>query len=112
MPNQRSPLVSDPGPTFGTPHAPDDVTGHRTRARYTTKIERSFDDMAAKLHPVIIAARFHSPCPEQATPLETQAVLAAWAAVSQAAGVVLVETVRAVGSVEATRARRHPASRA
>ena len=79
---------------------------------YPTNTEPSYDDMAVKLRRVIIAARFHSPCPEQATPLETQAVLAAWAAVSQAAGVVLVETVRAVGSVEATRARRHPASRA
>jgi 3-oxoadipate enol-lactonase len=62
-------------------HAPDDVTGHRTRARwYTTKTEPSYDDMAVKLRRVIIAARFRSPCPEQASPQETRAVLAAWAA--------------------------------
>jgi hypothetical protein len=66
-------------------HAPQDVTGHRTRARararwYTTKTEPSYDDMAVKLRRVIIAARFHGPCPEQATPQETRAVLAAWAA--------------------------------
>ena len=47
---------------------------------YTTKTEPSYDDMAIKLRRVIIAARFHSPCPEQATPQETRAVLAAWAA--------------------------------
>src|SRR6185312_8548900 len=59
-------------------HAPEDVTGHRTRARwYTTKTEPSYDDMAVKLRRVIIAARFRSPCPEQATPQETRAVLAA-----------------------------------
>jgi hypothetical protein len=62
-------------------HAPDDVTGHRARARwYTTKAEPSYDDMAVKLRRVIIAARFRGPCPEQATPQETRAVLAAWAA--------------------------------
>ena len=62
-------------------HAPDDVTGHRTRARwYTTKTVPSYDDMAVKLRRVIIAARFRGPCPEQATPQETRAVLAAWAA--------------------------------
>ena len=62
-------------------HAPDDVAGHRARARwYTTKTEPSYDDMAVKLRRVIIAARFHGPCPEQATPQETRAVLAAWAA--------------------------------
>ena len=63
-------------------HAPQDVvTGHRTRARwYTTKTEPSYDDMAVKLRRVIIAARFRGPCPEQATPQETRAVLAAWAA--------------------------------
>jgi hypothetical protein len=62
-------------------HCVDDVIGHRARARwYTTKIEPSYDDMAVKLRRVIIAARFHSPCPEQATPQETRAVLAAWAA--------------------------------
>src|SRR5690242_4101741 len=38
-------------------HAPQDVTGHRTRARwYTTKTEPSYDDMAVKLRRVIIAA--------------------------------------------------------
>jgi hypothetical protein len=62
-------------------HAPDDVTSHRARARwYTTKAEPSYDDMAVKLRRVIIAARFRGPCPEQATPQETRAVLAAWAA--------------------------------
>jgi len=62
-------------------HCVDDVAGHRARARwYTTKAEPSYDDMAIKLRRVIIAARFHSPCPEQATPQETRAVLAAWAA--------------------------------
>jgi hypothetical protein len=62
-------------------HAPDDVASHRTRARwYTTKTEPSYDDMTIKLRRVIIAARFCGPCPEQATPQETQAVLAAWAA--------------------------------
>ena len=62
-------------------HAPDDVATHRARARwYTTKTEPSYDDMAIKLRRVIIAARFRNPCPEQATPQETQAVLAAWAA--------------------------------
>ena len=62
-------------------HAPDDVASHRTRARwYTTKTEPSYDDMTIKLRRVIIAARFRDPCPEQATPQETRAVLAAWAA--------------------------------
>jgi hypothetical protein len=62
-------------------HAPDDVTGHRAWARwYTTKTEPSYDDMTVKLRQVIIAARFRSPCPEQATLQETRAVLAAWAA--------------------------------
>jgi len=62
-------------------HAPDDVIGHRARARwYTTKTEPSYDDMAIKLRRVIIAARFRGPRPEQATPQETRAVLAAWAA--------------------------------
>jgi hypothetical protein len=62
-------------------HASADVTSHRARARwYTTKTEPSYDDMTIKLRRVIIAARFHSPCPEQATPQETRAVLAAWAA--------------------------------
>src|SRR5205085_1302201 len=62
-------------------HAPDDVSSRRARARwYTTKTEPSYDDMAIKLRRVIIAARFRSPCPEQATPQETRAVLAAWAA--------------------------------
>ena len=48
-------------------------------ARYASRwgIEQAF-----KLRRVIIAARFRSPCPEQATPQETQAVLAAWAAAS------------------------------
>ena len=49
---------------------------HRTRARwYTTKTELSYDDMAVKFRRVGIAARFRGPCPEQATPHETRAVL-------------------------------------
>jgi hypothetical protein len=35
---------------------------------------------AVKLRRFISAARFRGPCPEQATPQETRAVLAAWAA--------------------------------
>jgi hypothetical protein len=62
-------------------HAPDDIATHRARARwYTTKIEPSYDDMAIKLRRVLIASRFRSPCPDQVTPEETRAVLAAWAA--------------------------------
>jgi hypothetical protein len=62
-------------------HCVDDVVSHRARARwYTTKAEPSYDDMAIKLRRVSIAARFRSPCREQATPQETRAVLAAWAA--------------------------------
>ena len=62
-------------------HYFDDVAGRRGRARwYTTKTEPSYDDMTIKLRRVIIAARFRGPCPEQATPQETRAVLAAWAA--------------------------------
>src|SRR6476660_738157 len=62
-------------------HCVDDVAGHLSRARSdTTKTEPSYDDMAVKLRRVIIAARFRHPCPEQATPQETRAVLAAWAA--------------------------------
>ena len=62
-------------------HCAPDVVRHRARARwYTTKTQPSYDDMAVKLRRVIIAARFRSPCPEQATPQETRAVLAAWAA--------------------------------
>jgi hypothetical protein len=58
-------------------HSPDDLAHHRDRTRwYTTKTEPSYDDMTIKLRRVIIAARFHSPCPEQATPQETRAVLA------------------------------------
>jgi hypothetical protein len=62
----RAPRVSTPtglGPA-GTP----------------TKTEPSYDDMTIKLRRVIIAARFRRPCPEQASPQETRAVLAAWAA--------------------------------
>ena len=52
-------------------HCVDDVVSHRARARwYTTKTQPSYDDMAIKLRRVIIATRFHSPCPEQATPQE------------------------------------------
>jgi hypothetical protein len=40
----------------------------------------STSNMTIKLRRVIIAARFRNPCPEQATPQETRAVLAAWAA--------------------------------
>jgi hypothetical protein len=51
----------------------------KNRSR-SARSSRSYDDMAVKLRRVIIAARFRSPCPEQATPQETRAVLAAWAA--------------------------------
>jgi hypothetical protein len=62
-------------------HGAADVAGHRARARwYTTKAEPSYDDMAVRLRRVITAARFRGPCPEQATPQDTRAVLAAWAA--------------------------------
>jgi hypothetical protein len=62
-------------------HCVDDVASHRARARwYTTKTEPSYHDMTIKLRRVIIAARFRSPCPEQATPQETRAVLPACAA--------------------------------
>ena len=63
-------------------HAPDDVAGHRARARWYRRAtaELSYDDMTIKLRRVIIAARFRGPRPEQATPQETRAVLAAWAA--------------------------------
>jgi hypothetical protein len=62
-------------------HCADDVASHRARARwYTTKTEPSHDDIAVKLRRVIIAARFRGHAPEQATPQETRAVLAAWAA--------------------------------
>ena len=44
-------------------HTPDDVTGHRARARwYITKTEPSYDDMTINLRRVIIAARFRTPC--------------------------------------------------
>ena len=62
-----------------TPPTTWSITGPRARW-YTTKTEPSYDDMAVKLRRVIIAARFRGPCPEQATPQETRAVLAAWAA--------------------------------
>jgi hypothetical protein len=82
-------------------HAPDDVTGHRARARwYTTKTEPSYDDMAVKLRRVIIAARFRGPCPEQATPQETRAVLAAWAAAD-----LINKTCETRGSVQDRPAR-------
>jgi hypothetical protein len=62
-------------------HAPEDAAIHRSRARwYTTKTEPSYDDMVIKLRRVIIAARFRGPCTELATPEQTHAVLAAWAA--------------------------------
>ena len=62
-------------------HAPEDTTDHRARARwYTTKTEPSYDDMVIKLRRVIIAARFRNPHPDLATPEQTRAVLAAWAA--------------------------------
>jgi hypothetical protein len=81
--NERCPLGCSVSASSasGTPFTdtPPDVTGHRARW-YTTKTEPSYDDMAVKLRRVIIAARFRSPRPEQATPQETRAVLAAWAA--------------------------------
>jgi len=44
---------------------------------YTTTTEPSYDDMTIKLRRVIIAARFRSPCPKQATPQEPRAALTA-----------------------------------
>jgi hypothetical protein len=62
-------------------HSPDVAAERRARSPwYRTKTEPSFEDMTVKLRRVIIAGRFRSPCPDLATPEETQAVLAAWAA--------------------------------
>jgi hypothetical protein len=62
-------------------HSPNDTADRRARSRwYTTKTEPSFEDMVIKLRRVIIAERFRPQAPYQATPQETQAVLAAWAA--------------------------------
>ncbi|MGW0633923.1 IS701 family transposase [Streptomyces sp. NPDC002758] len=62
-------------------HSPADTAERRSRARwYTTKTEPSFEDMTIKLRRVLIANRFRPSHPHQATPEETQAVLAAWAA--------------------------------
>jgi hypothetical protein len=70
-----------PDPLAGEAQGGMIVISRRARARwYTTKTEPSYDDMAVKLRRVIIAASFRPPCPEQATPQETRAVLAAWAA--------------------------------
>ncbi|MFC5828455.1 transposase [Nonomuraea insulae] len=62
-------------------HSPADTAERRARSRWcTTKTEPSFEDMVIKLRRVIIAERFRPQAPYQATPEETQAVLAAWAA--------------------------------
>jgi hypothetical protein len=62
-------------------HAPADVAERRTRSRwYLTKTGPSFEDMTIKLRRVIIAAKYRPHSPEQATPEQTRAVLAAWAA--------------------------------
>jgi hypothetical protein len=62
-------------------HAPADVAERRSRSRwYTTKTEPSFEDMTIKLRRVIIAARFRPQGHHQASPEQTRAVLAAWAA--------------------------------
>ena len=62
-------------------HSPADTAERRARSRwYTTKTEPSFEDMVIKLRRVIIAERFRPQAPYQATPEETRAVLAAWAA--------------------------------
>jgi hypothetical protein len=60
-------------------HSPADTAERRARW-YTTKTEPSYEDMVIKLRRVIIAERFRPQAPYQATPEETQAVLAAWAA--------------------------------
>jgi hypothetical protein len=62
-------------------HSPADAAERRSRSRwYTTKTEPSFEDMTIKLRRVLIADRFRPSRPDQATPEETRAVLAAWAA--------------------------------
>jgi hypothetical protein len=62
-------------------HSPADTAERRSRARwYTTKTEPSFEDMTIKLRRVLIAHQFRPSHPHQATPEETQTVLAAWAA--------------------------------
>jgi hypothetical protein len=62
-------------------HAPADVAERRTRSRwYLTKTGPSFEDTTIKLRRVIIAAKYRPHSPEQATPEQTRAVLAAWAA--------------------------------
>jgi hypothetical protein len=54
-------------------HAPDDVTSHRTRARwYTTKTEPSYDDMAVKLRRVIIAREISRSMPPAGQPARNQ----------------------------------------
>jgi hypothetical protein len=63
------------------PLSPADAAERRSRSRwYTTKTEPSFEDMTIKLRRVLIADRFRPSRPDQATPEETRAVLAAWAA--------------------------------
>jgi 3-oxosteroid 1-dehydrogenase len=54
--------------------------GLSARVRPPTYFPTIYDDMAVNLRRVIIAARFCGSCPEQASPQETRAVLAAWAA--------------------------------
>ncbi|MEU7857604.1 hypothetical protein [Nonomuraea sp. NPDC049141] len=62
-------------------HSPADTAERRARSRwYTTTTEPSFEDMAIKLRRVIIAERFRPQAPYQATPEETHAFIAAWAA--------------------------------
>ena len=60
-------------------HDPADVAGHRARAPwYTTKVQPSTADMAAKLRRVIIAARFKASRPDQPTPEEISVLRLAW----------------------------------
>jgi hypothetical protein len=58
---------------------PADVAEHRARAPwYAAKAEPSTADMAAKLHRVLIAAKFRLPRPGQPTPAEISAIRLAW----------------------------------
>jgi hypothetical protein len=60
-------------------HHPADVEDHRARAPwYTAKAQPSTADMAAKLHRVLIAARFRAPHPDQPTPEEINLIRLAW----------------------------------
>ncbi|MCA1603723.1 MAG: transposase [Acidobacteria bacterium] len=60
-------------------HHPDDVTAHRERAPwYASKAQPSTADMIAKLHRVLIAARFRPSRPDEPTPAEIHTIRLAW----------------------------------